>query len=120
MTLRSKAERLSLSWDMTGPLSEISDFCPFLTALYRCPESGVMETEMDELIDFASVLIKLVIILLVVLMASTLLLAPLTALQFAVPMVMLVVPLFVLTTVLDLAGILCRSQAESPREFRHG
>ncbi|MDH0292795.1 hypothetical protein N7414_27055 [Pseudomonas sp. GD04087] len=64
---------------------------------------------MGGLVDFASVLIKLVIILLVALMSGTLLVLPDTAMELAPTMLLLVVPLFVLTIVLDLMGASQRS-----------
>lgn len=59
---------------------------------------------MDEILDFASVLMKLVLILLVVLMAGSLVIVPDRALAVAPSMLVLVVPLFVLVTAIDLAG----------------
>ncbi|WP_236199849.1 hypothetical protein [Pseudomonas pseudonitroreducens] len=64
---------------------------------------------MGGLVDFASVLIKLVIILLVALMSGTLLVLPDKAMELAPTMLLLVVPLFVLTIVLDLIGASQRS-----------
>lgn len=80
---------------------------------------------MDEILDFASLLMKLVLILLVALMAATLAVAPDTMVENALSALALVAPLFVLTTVLDLAGALRRSQEDgfalkSPRDFSHG
>lgn len=66
---------------------------------------------MDEILDFASVLIKLVVILLVALMAGSLVMAPERAVASAPLMLMLVVPLFVLVTLLDLAGVVRRFSA---------
>lgn len=60
---------------------------------------------MDEIIDFASVLMKLVIILTVMLMSCTLVVLPDTAMALAAPMLLLVVPLFVFSTALDLRGV---------------
>lgn len=61
---------------------------------------------MDEIVDFASVLMKLVIILAIVLMAGSLIVMPDRAGGFVPSTLMLIVPMFVLTTLLDLAGIL--------------
>ncbi|WP_207885505.1 hypothetical protein [Pseudomonas sp. 30_B] len=61
---------------------------------------------MDEIVDFASVLMKLVIILAIVLMAGSLVVMPDSAGGFVPSMLMLIVPLFVLTTLLDLVHIL--------------
>ncbi|MFS2124095.1 hypothetical protein [Pseudomonas sp. Pseusp97] len=66
---------------------------------------------MDEIFDFASVLMKLVLILLVMLMAGSLVIAPDRTLAVAPAMLLLVVPLFVLVTVLDLAGVVQRISA---------
>jgi Mg2+/Co2+ transporter CorB len=66
------------------------------------------ESEMDEILDFASVLMKLVLILLAVLMAGSLVVAPDRVLATAPSMLMLVVPLFALVTLLDLAGVVRR------------
>lgn len=63
---------------------------------------------MDEILDFASVLMKLVLILLAVLMAGSLVVAPDRVLATAPSMLMLVVPLFALVTLLDLAGVVRR------------
>ncbi|MDU4252469.1 MULTISPECIES: hypothetical protein [Pseudomonas] len=63
---------------------------------------------MDEILDFASVLMKLVVILLVALMAGSLVMAPERAVASAPSMLMLVVPLFVLVTLLDCAGVVRR------------
>ncbi|KJK03405.1 hypothetical protein UB43_02570 [Pseudomonas sp. 21] len=63
---------------------------------------------MDETLDFASVLMKLVLILLVVLMAGTLVIAPERALAVAAPMLLLLTPLFVLVLLLDLASLFQR------------
>lgn len=60
---------------------------------------------MDEILDFASVLMKLVLILFAVLMAGSLAVAPDRALAVAPSVLMLVVPMFVLVTVVDLAGV---------------
>ncbi|TLP70087.1 hypothetical protein FEA48_27685 [Pseudomonas nitroreducens] len=60
---------------------------------------------MDEILDFASVLMKLVLILLAALMAGSLVMAPDRTLATAPSMLMLVVPLFALVTLLDLAGV---------------
>lgn len=60
---------------------------------------------MGEIVDFASVLMKLVIILVIVLMAGSLIVIPDKAGGFVPSMLMLIVPLFVLTTLLDLAGL---------------
>jgi len=67
---------------------------------------------MEEILDFASLLMKLVLILLVVLMAGSLLISPEGALAAAPSMLMLMVPLFVLVTVLDLAGVVRRLSAD--------
>ncbi|MCP1650177.1 hypothetical protein [Pseudomonas nitroreducens] len=64
---------------------------------------------MGGLVDFASVLIKLVTILLVALMSGTLVVVPEMAMELAPTMLLLVVPLFVLTIVLDLLGASRRS-----------
>ncbi|WP_152223951.1 hypothetical protein [Pseudomonas sp. SCB32] len=61
---------------------------------------------MDEIVDFASVLMKLVIILAIMLVAGSLIVLPDRAAALVPSMLMLIVPLFVLTTLLDLAGIL--------------
>ncbi|WP_440465602.1 hypothetical protein ACKI1H_16340 [Pseudomonas sp. YH-1] len=63
---------------------------------------------MDETLDFASVLMKLVLILLVMLMAGTLVIAPERALVAAAPMLLLVSPIFVLVLLLDLASLVQR------------
>lgn len=68
---------------------------------------------MDEIVDFASVLMKLVIILAIVLMAGSLVVMPDRAGGFVPSMLMLIVPLFVLTTLLDLAGIFRRRSVDS-------
>lgn len=59
---------------------------------------------MDEILDFSSLLMKLVLILLVALMAATLLVAPESMMESASSTLWLVAPLFALTTVLDLVG----------------
>lgn len=76
---------------------------------------------MDEIIDFASVLIKLVIILSVLLMAGTLIAMPETAIELAPLTLMLLVPLFLLTLVLGLTGICRRSSANDTvlKPWRH-
>ncbi|MBB4865592.1 hypothetical protein HNP46_004493 [Pseudomonas nitritireducens] len=58
---------------------------------------------MDENIEFASLLMKLVILLTVVLMAVSLVAAPESLPLLGEAMLLLVVPLFVFTTLLDLA-----------------
>lgn len=63
---------------------------------------------MHEILDFASVLMKLVLILLVALMAGTLVVAPDKALALSTPMLVLVAPLFILVLLLDLAGLVQR------------
>ncbi len=68
---------------------------------------------MDEIVDFASVLMKLVIILAIMLMAGSLVVMPDRAGGFVPSMLMLIVPLFVLTTLLDLAGIFRRRSVDS-------
>lgn len=73
---------------------------------------------MDEILDFASVLMKLVLILLVALMAGTLVISPGRALAAAPSMLMLVVPLFALVTVLDLAGVVQRVSANGAARNR--
>lgn len=79
---------------------------------------------MDEILDFASVLMKLVLILLVVLMAGALVMAPERALAVAPSMLMLVAPLFALVMLLDLTGVVRRFSAErlarkSARRWSH-
>ncbi|WP_430293224.1 hypothetical protein [Pseudomonas sp. B1-22] len=74
---------------------------------------GILEIEMDEIVDFASVLMKLVIILAIMLMAGSLVVMPDRAGGFVPSMLMLIVPLFVLTTLLDLAGIFRRRSVDS-------
>lgn len=83
---------------------------------------GVLEIEMDEIVDFASVLMKLVIILAIVLMAGSLIAMPDRAGGFVPSTLMLIVPMFVLTTLLDLAGILRGRSAGgvSPKLSRRG
>lgn len=66
---------------------------------------------MGGLVDFASVLIKLVTILLVALMSGTLVVMPEMAMELAPTMLLLVVPLFALSSVLDLLGA-CRRSSE--------
>lgn len=66
---------------------------------------------MREILGFASVLAKLVIILSVALMAGSLVLLPERAVAFTPEMLVLVVPLFVLTTLLDLSDVLRRRRA---------
>ncbi|MDF3863138.1 hypothetical protein P3W53_01595 [Pseudomonas denitrificans (nom. rej.)] len=61
---------------------------------------------MDEILDFASVLMKLVLILLAVLMAGSMAVAPDGTLPVTSSVLMLVVPMFVLVTLVDLAGVL--------------
>ncbi|WP_447749200.1 hypothetical protein [Pseudomonas nicosulfuronedens] len=76
---------------------------------------------MDEILDFASVLMKLVLILLVVLMAGSLVVAPERALAVAPSMLMLVVPLFALVMLLDLTDVVRRLFAgkEPRKSTRH-
>ncbi|MBG6286465.1 hypothetical protein [Pseudomonas nitroreducens] len=79
---------------------------------------------MDEILDFSSLLMKLVLILLVTLMAATLVVAPEAMVENAFATLWLVAPLFVLTTLLDLAGALRRHPrgryASKPlHDFRH-
>jgi hypothetical protein len=71
---------------------------------------------MDEVLDFASVLMKLVFILLVALMAGTLVIAPDRALMATPLMLMLVVPLFVLVMLLDLAALVQRFRSTGTRK----
>ncbi|AGI24207.1 hypothetical protein H681_11685 [Pseudomonas sp. ATCC 13867] len=63
---------------------------------------------MGEIVGFASVLAKLVIISSVVLITCSLIVAPDRMLSPAPSMLMLLVPLFVLTTLLDVAQLLRR------------
>lgn len=116
MTLRSRAEQFLMPSDMTGGLQEVSDFDALGPRLYRSLESTLLENDMHETLDFASVLMKLVLILLVALMAGTLVIAPERALALAVPMLMLVAPLFVLVMLLDLAGLAQRFSAKGARK----
>lgn len=104
MTLRCGAERLSLPSDMTGGLSDVSDFGSAPAGLYSSLSTGMPENNMDEILDFSSLLMKLVLILLVALMAATLLVVPESMMESASSTLWLVAPLFVLTTVLDLIG----------------
>ncbi|MFJ3050684.1 hypothetical protein [Pseudomonas nitroreducens] len=64
---------------------------------------------MGEILDFSSLLMKLVLILVVALMATTLVVAPESMMENASSALWLVAPLFVLTTILDLAGALRRN-----------
>lgn len=73
---------------------------------------------MGEILDFASVLMKLVLILLVVVMAGTLVIAPGRALAVAPSMLMLVAPLFALVMLLDLAGLVQRFSAKGTARKR--
>lgn len=57
---------------------------------------------MDEIIDFAALLMKLVTLLLVVVMALTMVAMPHRVIVQGEAMLFLLVPLFVLTTALDL------------------
>ncbi|MCP1626458.1 hypothetical protein [Pseudomonas nitroreducens] len=66
---------------------------------------------MDDIFDFASILIKLVLILSVALLSGFLVIAPDKAIALAPSMLFLGGPLFVLTMVLDLAGLLRRLSA---------
>lgn len=58
--------------------------------------------------DFASLMAKLVIILSMTLIAASLTLIPGRAMAFAPEMLVLVLPLFVLTTLLDLRSVIRR------------
>jgi hypothetical protein len=72
-----------------------------------------LEIAMDEIVEFASLLMKLVILLAVVLMALSLMIVPDSLPLLGEAMLLLVVPLFVLTTLLDLAVGWRRSVAAS-------
>ncbi|WP_448680377.1 hypothetical protein [Pseudomonas nicosulfuronedens] len=112
MTLRGRAGRLPLPSDMPDGLQDISHFgAVWPEAIQIVPDTAMPEKDMDEILDFASVLMKLVLILLVILMAGSLVIAPDRMLAVAPSMLMLVVPLFVLVTVLDLAGVVQRFSA---------
>jgi hypothetical protein len=113
MTLRSGAEQFQVPSDMTGGLQEVSDFDALAPRLYRSLASTLPENDMHETLDFASVLMKLVLILLVMLMAGSLVFAPDRTLAVAPAMFLLVAPLFVLVTLLDLAVGWRRSGAAS-------
>ncbi|MEE9103164.1 hypothetical protein VXJ36_23405 [Pseudomonas nitroreducens] len=66
----------------------------------------VLEIEMREIVDFASVLMKLVIILTLLMMAGSFVVLPDRAGGFVPSMLMLIAPLFVLATLLDLASLI--------------
>ena len=61
---------------------------------------------MREIVDFASVLMKLVIILTLLMMAGSFVVLPDRAGGLVPSMLMLIVPLFVLATLLDLVSLL--------------
>jgi len=63
---------------------------------------------MGDITDFASLLAKLVIILSVVLMAAVAMLFPERLFAISPTMIFLIVPLFLFTVLLDLAGMLRR------------
>jgi hypothetical protein len=118
MTLVCVAERLTSSSDMTGGLPEFSDPRASRAALYRRLEFELLEIGMDELIEFASLLMKLVILLAVVLMALSLMVVPDSLPLLGEAMLLLVVPLLVFTTLLDLAVGWRRSGAASRQPQR--
>ncbi|MGC4011721.1 MAG: hypothetical protein QM805_23660 [Pseudomonas sp.] len=79
---------------------------------------------MGEALDFASTLMKLVLILLVVMMAGTLVIAPGRALVDAPVFLMLLAPLFILAMVLDLVEFgqrffAHRLTGKPPHHYRH-
>jgi hypothetical protein len=72
---------------------------------------------MEEIVDFASLLMKLVVLLLVVLMAVSMLVMPYWAMALGEAMLYLVAPVFVLSMVLDLAGGAWRfSRVKPPKQ----